>query len=358
MRLRKFTGTSAAAALREVKRELGEDALILRTREITGGGVEVTAATDVDQVMDPLPEPPPGRGAACVVPAPARSDDLQAMLSTFGAQLRRLERRLPGPLLPAAAVGELSGEAAELSESLAHHGVPALLARELATRFGTIRGDGESFDDAIARAIEEWVPSAEADRAGGIRFLVGPTGSGKTTTVAKLAAEDVLAGRPRPLLLNADTVRLGAGQQLASIGRLLDVEVRDVTSTADLRAHLENLEAGRPVYVDTPGLSSEEATARGVRDLVDDCACDVEVTAVVSATTARSALQRAWAQIERLHPRSGVVTHMDESDEPGIACSWLGELGVPLRWLGTGQRVPEDLASATGANLALWLVAA
>jgi flagellar biosynthesis protein FlhF len=79
---------------------------------------------------------------------------------------------------------------------------------------------------------------------------------------------------------------------------------------------------------------------------------------VVSAAAAASSLRRVWTQMEDLGPDGCAVTHVDESDEPGVACSWLSEVGLPLRWLGTGQRVPDDLARASGENLALWLLAA
>lgn len=358
MRLRKFQAANAAEALREVKRELGAEALILRTRERPGGGVEVTAATDVDRVVDPLTDPPPGRGAARV-PEVERLDDVQALLATFGSQLRRLERQLPAAVAPVAeAERGLQGEALELARALRQHGVPEELAVHVGDRFGVRRSDGETFDDAVAHAITDWLPAAHEASTPSVRFLIGPTGCGKTTTLAKLAAERVLAGGPRPLLLNADTMRLGAGEQLACVGRLLDVEVEDVRSPQELNERIASVEPERSVLVDTAGLSSDTSIVRGVHQLVEGVGRGASVTAVVSATAARSALQRAWTQMDRFKPDSSAITHVDESDEPGIACSWLGEMGVPLQWLGTGQRVPEDLASATGANLALWLVAA
>lgn len=357
MRLRKFTAPTASAALREVKRELGEDALILGTRDLTGGAVEITAATDVDRVTLPDPEPPPP-------PAGARRSteegmgDVYELLQGLGSQLRRLERRLP----PSAATGdgeaiELEADARDLARTLEIHGLARGVGYDLAQRFQERRLAGETFDVAVAGAITDWMPRLEGTPAANVRFLVGPTGSGKTTTIAKLAADDVLGGRESPLLVNADTMRIGAGEQLAAVARLLDLETHSVNDASELQACL-NANVGRPVYVDTAGLSSDPAVVRSIRALVDGCGAKPAVTAVVSATAARSSLQRAWTQLELLSPGGCAVTHLDESDEPGIACSWVEEVGLPLRWLGTGQRVPQDLAEASGANLALWLVAA
>lgn len=352
-----FSGPSFTAALRDVKRELGEDALILGTRELSGGGVEITAATDVDRVERPMPDPPPPTGAR--LREASRGDDVLALLSSFGAQLRRVERQLPAASRQGARVeAALDPEALQLADTLSNHGLVETLAHRVAVDFGERRGDGASFDDAIAAAIVGVLPAAEAGPLPNVRFVVGPTGSGKTTTIAKLAAEAVLAGEGSPLLLNADTMRIGAGEQLAGVARALDLEVKNVLGLREMKKTLASADPSRLVYVDTAGLSSDAEIVGSVRALVESCEAPSAVTAVVSATTSKSALQRAWLQMETLHPESFAVTHVDESDEPGTACSWLGEVGVPLRWLGTGQRVPEDLVEASGANLALWLVAA
>lgn len=351
-----FSGPNFTAALRDVKRELGEDALILGTRELSGGGVEITAATDVDRVERPMPDPPPSGGARLT--QAHRPDDVLALLSSFGAQLRRVERQLPAASTRAPIEADLDPEARQLAEALSNHGLVETLAHRVAEDFSERRVDGATFDDAIAAAIVGVLPAVGTAPAANIRFVVGPTGSGKTTTIAKLAAEAVVAGYGSPLLLNADTMRIGAGEQLAGVARALDLEVRNVSGLAEMKDTLASADPDRLVYVDTAGLSSDWEIASSIRSLVESSKAPTAVTAVVSATTSKSALQRAWVQMETLQPESFAVTHVDESDEPGTACSWLGEVGVPLRWLGTGQRVPEDLVEASGANLALWLVAA
>ncbi len=364
MRLRRFSGHAASAVMHDVKKALGEDALILGTRELPGGGIEITAATDAEQVVRPLPEGPPPQAAALAA-NDGRLEVIEGMLRGFDSQLRRMNRGLAvvrsTPVTPAAtenAWAALATEARGLAEMLTEHGVPRPLAVEIAKRFGTRSAEGVGFDDALAGAVSDSLPLVEGTATANIRFLVGPTGSGKTTTIAKLAADQVLSGGTPPLLLMGDTVRVGAAEQLGGFARLLDVPMYTIDTPQDLRARVAEAPPGAPIYVDTAGLSSDSSIGASLRDMVDVCEGRAGVTAVVNATAARSSLCRVWEQLEGLRPDSCAVTHMDESDEPGIACSWVEEVGLPLRWLGTGQRVPEDLARATGASLALWLVAA
>lgn len=364
MRLRKFSGASAAAAMRDVKRALGDDALILGTRELPGGQVEITAATDAENVTRPLPEEPPPQGAA-LTPSDNRLGAIEDMLRGFDSQLRRMNRSLSVrrslPETPAAkerAWSELLGEPRQLAEMLSNHGIPLGLAVRIAQTFGATRLEGRTFEDALAHGVAEILPLVQKTPSANVRFLVGPTGSGKTTTIAKLAAEEVLAGDRQPILLMGDTVRVGAAEQLGAYARLLEVPMHRIDGPDDLETRIAEAPSNAAIFVDTAGLSSDQTIGASVSRLIQVCEGNAGVTAVVSATAARSSLRRSWEQLEGLRPDSCAVTHMDESDEPGIACSWIEEVGLPLSWLGTGQRVPDDLSRATGASLARWLVAA
>ena len=112
------------------------------------------------------------------------------------------------------------------------------------------------------------------------------------------------------------------------------------------------------MLIDTAGLCGDAAGGAELQALLAAAGDELAVTAVVSATAAASALQRIWPQLAHLGARRCVVTHADECDEPGVACTWLAEVGLPLAWLGTGRRVPDDLVAASGDDLVRWLMAA
>jgi flagellar biosynthesis protein FlhF len=123
----------------------------------------------------------------------------------------------------------------------------------------------------------------------------------------------------------------------------------------ELRAALGLLAECDRVYVDTAGLAGSCDGAREVRSILEHAGEEVGITAVLSAATSEAALRRTWRQLESLTPQSCVLTKLDEGTG-GTACSWLAEVGLSAAWLGTGQRVPQDLAPANGRTLARWLM--
>jgi flagellar biosynthesis protein FlhF len=335
MRIRRFTGADTAAALRRVKDVLGAEAVILGTRAGRGGGVEITAAVD--------PHPP---GAAAPASA-AAGDELGAILQelrALGARLARLDGE------------DGSAAAGALAARLARHGLAPALAGRVAASVAEERRAGAADEAALGRALaRHLLPPAPPGRAR-VTAFVGPTGSGKTTTIAKLAAAD--AGAARVGLVMADTWRVGAEAQLAAYARLLGVPMRVARDGAELGDALAAFADCERIYVDTAGLGGAAAGTAELARLLAGTGEEVAVAAVMAATASEAALRAAWARLDGLAPRSCVLTKLDEGGGLGAACSWLAEAGVGLAWLGTGQRVPQDLTAASGGALAHWLLAA
>jgi flagellar biosynthesis protein FlhF len=387
MRLRRFTAATATEALRKVKEALGDGAVILATRQGVRGEVEITAAIDAEPAAPPRgpapaaapsigprpaapsassasPAGPPRESCGIAVTAPtcgtAAGDD-RTEIALVHRQLRRLCGRVSAiDCLLRRDVEDpetLGARGRELAAALEQSG----LARRLASRIalGVERAVELGADDRAALALARHLPLAGGRPAARISVFVGPSGVGKTTTIAKLAASPALAGRGgRPGLILADSHRVGAAEHLGAFARLLDVPLRTVHDAAGMRDALAHLAACDPILVDTAGFASDGERRREVAAILEGTGEAVEVTAVLSATTSPRALARAWDALEPLAPSSCVVTKMDECDEPGEACTWLSEAGVPLRWLGTGPDVPGGLVAASGDAIGRWLVAA
>jgi flagellar biosynthesis protein FlhF len=346
MRLRRFIGPDATTALRRVKDALGPEAVILATRASAGGEIEITAAVDAD--------------LATVVAQPARKTG-PSELETIVRELRELGARvrsLDSALRPAAGTdARLGSEAQELADRLTLAGLARHLAAPVATSFEEARGAGMPLDAALEASLARHLLGATgAERR--VTAFVGPTGSGKTTTIAKLAAARISAGRARIGLVMADTCRVGAAEQLGAYARLLGVPMQVARDAAELGRALAGFAACEAVYVDTAGLGGEPRGAMALGELLAAAGEALEVTAVVSAGASERALDHAWRQIDGLAPARCVVTKLDEGAGLGTACTWLAATGMVLAWVGTGQRVPEDLAVASGQTLARWLVAA
>ncbi len=345
MRLRRFTGADARAALRQVKETLGPEAVILATRALASGGVEITAAVDLDHlgVADGgvRAETPPELAA------------LTREVGMLAARMARIDRALT-------VVGDdadLGAEALALAERLALHGTSPAFAGLVARSYEAARRNGTAAAEALAASLEQHLPTAPRVAAARVTALVGPTGSGKTTTIAKLAARAAADGAKVGLVM-ADTYRIGAAEQLGTYGRLLAVPMRAVRDGNELVAALAAYEDRDLVYVDTPGLTGDPAGAAELARLLAAAGGAIATAAVVPASASDAALRRVWRQLGMLAPAACVVTKVDEGAGLGTACEWLADVGVPLGWLGTGTRVPEDLAAADGTTMAAWLAAA
>jgi flagellar biosynthesis protein FlhF len=185
-----------------------------------------------------------------------------------------------------------------------------------------------------------------------VSIFVGPTGVGKTTTLAKLAArerdsEDGVA------LVTTDTLRIGAEEHLRIFSDLLDVSFGVAGSPVELLERVRS--AGRRrVFVDTAGRSCRDTSA--ISDLCrlrEKLGRRVHVHLVLSATTKEADLLREVEGYRPVKPDSLIVTKIDESEDCGnIANLLLDGDSPPLRWMTAGQRVPEDLTVPDPRSLA------
>jgi flagellar biosynthesis protein FlhF len=288
----------------------------------------------------------------------APAGELGALRRELGALATRIAR-IDRAILPGrGALGVLDEETQSLAERLALNGTTPALAETVARTFARNRQQGMAAAPALAASIERHllvaVPTAPEPA---ITVFVGPTGAGKTTTIAKLAAR-ALAGGASVGLVMADTHRIGAAEQLGTYARLLGVSLATVSDGAELTTALATLERCDRVYVDTTGLTGDPSATAEVVRLLAPVRGVVTTAAVVSAGASETALRAAWRRLDALAPATCVVTKVDEGGGLGTACGWLAEAGVPLDWLGVGTRVPDDLVAADGATVGTWLSAA
>jgi flagellar biosynthesis protein FlhF len=242
---------------------------------------------------------------------------------------------------------------ARLLRALTELGLAASLSRELA---GAVAGVGE-FDTAWRHAmglLAERLTVVEDVilTQGGVVALVGATGVGKTTTVAKLAAHYALRhGREQVALVTTDGYRIGAQEQLRTFARILGVPMRMVADAAELSETLAGLADCGLVLIDTAGMSQRDlrlseqfATLRGART-------EVRSYLVLSAITQRVGLEEVVRAFAAVDLAGCILTKLDEAASLGEALSVVVRHRLPIAYLGVGQRVPEDLLPARAHNL-------
>jgi flagellar biosynthesis protein FlhF len=183
--------------------------------------------------------------------------------------------------------------------------------------------------------------------------FVGPPGVGKTTTIAKIAAQERVRRRRALNLVAADGFRAGAIEQLRGYAQIMSVPFRVARTPDELEQALAF--ARNPILVDTPGRSAADADANALFEVL----CGrrhVRTHLVLAADTPATTARRVIDRYAPLRPSRVVITRLDECDSVSPLLSVVREQGLPVSYLTNGQRIPEDLWRATPASLAAALL--
>jgi len=209
--------------------------------------------------------------------------------------------------------------------------------------------DDAEFSSAWDEAIEQiragiLTTGSDVVDQGGIVALMGPTGVGKTTTIGKLAARYVLKYGPDGLaLVTTDCYRVAAYEQLRTFGRILGVPVRVVDEKNTLDATLKSLKSKALVLIDTAGLSVQDPNMQEQFSLLETASVRIRKYLVFSATSQQQVLQATY-DTYRNHGLNGcVVTKLDEASSGGEVISLIADNRLPLAYLSSGQKIPDDL---------------
>ena len=382
MNTRTYRAGTMKEALAQVRRDLGGHAVILGTREVRrrrlfGLGVrelvEVTAS-DVPPPRGPVAVSTPVSTMLSVAEpegpvvrlAPSLSALPSPLHAQFGEQLSRLHGMVENlsrqgrldHLLP-----EIPGEFVPIYSQLLEAEVPEVLSRRLvrfvAERLEEDPGQSRRPDlirAALQEAVEACVPVAPPIAAlPGTRrviALVGPTGVGKTTTIAKLAANFKLVHGYRPGLVTVDTYRIAAVEQLRTYAEIIDIPLAVANSPGEMRQAIDELGDVDIVLIDTAGRSPrDEVKIRELADFLAEARPD-EVHLVLSAVAGEKSLRAAVERFAAVHADRLILTKLDEADGLGGILAVLGQADRPVSYLTTGQAVPDDIEPADRGRLA------
>lgn len=351
MKIVKHTAPDMRQALRAVREQLGEEAVILSSRR-SARGVEITAAVDFDAdrveataaaTAAIAPAPP----AAIAATDPAGQDmgselkTLRRMLETQLAQLAWNERSRRHPVH------------AELLRELTEIGIDRDLADHLIGQLPAQTDLAQGRRLAIAGLSQHLLVTGDRWLEGGGRIaFVGATGVGKTTMLAKLAVHWILRhGAQELALIASDTVRIGAQDQMRALGQLLGVPVHVPERFEALPQLLARLGHQRLVLIDTPGTSVRDAQLTARLSVLAECGAQFQTALVLAASTQAGAIEETINRFSPLKPTSCLLTKIDEAASLGGAISALIRAKLPVSYLSEGQRVPEDLAPARALEL-------
>ncbi|WP_338765895.1 flagellar biosynthesis protein FlhF [Massilia sp. METH4] len=234
-------------------------------------------------------------------------------------------------------------------------GFSTTLARRLIDKLPAGRGADEALRwirSVLARNIAAIANEDALIERGGVFALVGPTGVGKTTSTAKLAARCVMRHGPEKLaLITTDAYRIGAHEQLRIYGKILGVMVHSVKDEADLRIALKELRNKHTVLIDTVGVSQRDQMVTEQVAMLQGTDVDVKRLLCLNATSTQETL----TEVVRAYQGSGlagsIITKLDEAASLGNVLDVVIRQKLQLFYVSNGQRVPEDLHLAQPAEL-------
>lgn len=353
MKIRRYVADDMRQALKLVRREQGEDAVILSSRS-TEGGSEIIVAIDYDAgEVDALAagsEPGASRPRSEAPAPPARTAERVAARETDDDEVAQLKRELASlrlfleEELARLAPGEQPrGAAGIVARRLARLGFSDRFALELVAELPRSEDRDEAWRAALralARRIP--VPAPESIDRGGVISLVGPTGVGKSTTVAKIAARYALRhGRESVALVTTDSYRIGAREQLATFADLLGVTLRTARSGEELAKVLVEEQHRGLVLIDNAGLSPRDLRVASQRAELATVPL-IRTYVTLSANAQRQGIEDTIQAFGDGAIAGCVLTKVDEA-LLGPALEVLIRRRVPVTWFCDGQRVPEDL---------------
>jgi flagellar biosynthesis protein FlhF len=366
MKIKSYYSRSVEDAIAAARQELGPEAMLVNSRRSLPEARRL-GEHEVIFVVD-APEYEPDSGAAALAPAEARaperlSADVSELKRELEAVRRALTRSAYAPLQshgasPGAAEAYAALTATDLSPELARAIVDAVEGRLCAPARGPARpaaADSEGFEQALLKELQSRI-SAQPTLGRGeprphIVALVGPPGSGKTTTLVKLAVNYGLASRRPTLLLSMDTYRVAAAEQLRSYAAILGVGFQVLETVTALAQNLEENRGKELIFIDTPGLGFGDLDAGAGLARFLSTRQDIDTHLVLPSSMKPADLTRVVDAFGVFGPRRLLFTRIDETHSFGPIVNETVRTGLPVSFLATGQRIPEDLEAASSQRI-------
>ena len=399
MKIKRYLDTDMRKVLRRVRADQGPDAVILSNRRVDEG-IEVVAAIDYDEalIQQALGSQPTAAEFRRIAEPPATApkkplkDDLRKKprADVIASDLRPVNSAkadndaspivIPGETMQSLSAmrteissvrdlleSQLSGliwndgakrspMRAQVLRNLARIGIAPDVANIVVDRLKPIQNSKQAWRAPLAE-LARLVPARESDliAKGGTVALIGPTGVGKTTTIAKIASRYAMAnGSDEIALICADAYRIGAKEHLTAFGQIIGVNVHAASTSEELTRLLDRLHSKKLILIDTEGMSQRDRDLSSRLAAYGNNVNRVKFYLTLSAASQEAALDETIRQFSKVPLAGAVVSKIDESGQLGCVISALIRNDLSALWFSDGQRIPDDLHAAMRKRL--WLV--
>jgi flagellar biosynthesis protein FlhF len=374
MYIKRFRAETAKKALMMAKGEFGADAVILSTKKVKGIGgtftgtgdalVEVVAGIDFDSTTHP------GTGAekARANKPPERfekilQEDIQnEKMASLEEEMKGLKRMVSfiAREVQREKLSKLSANNLCLYRILVGRGLHSSLAYKLIKK--SAPSSSASIADheekvrmnvrgLLSNCIEEAQPAGKRMEEQKIVALIGPTGVGKTTTLAKLAALHAYKKKEKVAILTLDTFRIGAAEQLKVYGKIMGLPTHVVSSRDEIIRYVLGSSDKDLILIDTAGRNYRDESHLKELKALAELKVSMKFNAVLSLTTRDKELTKIAKSFATLPVESLIFTKLDESESYGTMLNVSAAAARPISYFTTGQRVPEDIELATPDRL-------
>lgn len=337
MIIKRYIVDNMNEAMIKIRYELGNDAVIVSQRKIRQKGIlgifkhkriEVTAAVDEKNKS--------------YTKKTENNEDIHKEIS----ELKDMVQNLTNNSVEKENKKESIGRS---KKKLLNYDIPQDIVDEIDKRIKDKNGDkrlsAKLYNKEMLEVIKDLINVTDS-MEGRVQVFIGPTGVGKTTTIAKLASNYTLYKNKKVGLITLDTYRIGAVEQLKAYADILNVPFGVIISTKDIPAVMEKMKDRDIIFVDTMGRNSKNIMQLSeIRNYIDELKAD-GIHLVVSMTTKNNDVKKIIDNYSKLNYTSVILTKVDETDSFGLVLSSMYYSKVPVSYITVGQNVPEDIEKA------------
>jgi flagellar biosynthesis protein FlhF len=339
MIIKRYLARTMKEALNKIGEELGKEAVIISQRKIKRPGFkglfsskifEVTAATDSKDT--PIREKQ-DVGSSMLL---KEVEEMKSMMSTLMVNSNKL-------------AFEAVSEKSEIHNFLAELDVEEEVIENIIDNLSK-SGSQEMWKDSLVEIIKEMV-SVQVPTMEGTVALIGPTGVGKTTSIAKMAGRLALIEKKKVGLITVDTYRIGAVEQLKTYAEIMNIPFKVVFSIGEMESAIESMKGCDVILVDTTGRSSKNTMQISELRAFIDKAKASKVHLVISSTTKNKDIKIITEGYKSINYDYVIITKLDETSTYGSILNICYKAKAPISFITTGQSVPEDIKTPTESEI-------